>query len=73
MLDLAERRNNYKICQWDVRELVAQAQEAAPLPPETVPLAQRWQRCAELLEQQYSNDRASLVKRYPKAVHSSTH
>ncbi len=37
-LDLAERRNNYKICEWDVRELVAQAQEAVPLPPETVPL-----------------------------------
>ncbi|HEY2532614.1 MAG TPA: extensin family protein [Xanthobacteraceae bacterium] len=47
-LDLAERRNNYKICQWDVREPpVAQAQLApeqsearklAVLPPELVPL-----------------------------------
>ena len=37
-LDLAERRNNYRICEWDVRELVAKAQEAVPLPPETVPL-----------------------------------
>jgi hypothetical protein len=37
-LDLAERRNNYRICEWDVRELIAQAQGAAPLPLETVPL-----------------------------------
>ena len=29
-LDLAERRNNYKICQWDVREPVAQVQDIAP-------------------------------------------
>jgi hypothetical protein len=34
-LDLAERRNNYKLCEWDVREpspppAVAQAQAAAP-------------------------------------------
>jgi hypothetical protein len=37
-LDLAERRNNYKLCEWDVREpppppAVAQA-EAAALPAE---------------------------------------
>lgn len=47
-LDLAERHNNYKICQWDVREPpMAQAQPApeqseagkfAVLPPELVPL-----------------------------------
>ena len=37
-LDLAERRNNYRICEWDVRGRVAEAQEAVPLPPETVPL-----------------------------------
>jgi Extensin-like protein C-terminus len=37
-LDLAERHNNYRICEWDVRELIAQAPEAAPLPLETVPL-----------------------------------
>jgi hypothetical protein len=53
-LDLAERRNNYKICEWDVREPAAQAQaqdtqpraeaaapaeeQTAPLPPDTVPL-----------------------------------
>jgi hypothetical protein len=38
-------------------------------------LAQRWQRCAELLDHQYSysNDRISSVKRYPKAMHSATH
>jgi hypothetical protein len=34
-LDLAERRNNYKLCEWDVREpppppAVAQAEAAAP-------------------------------------------
>ncbi len=33
-LDLAERRNNYKVCEWDVREppppAVAQAEDAAP-------------------------------------------
>jgi len=37
-LDLAERRNNYKLCEWDVREPppppVAQAENAAP-PAET--------------------------------------
>jgi hypothetical protein len=38
-LDLAERRNNYKICEWDVREPpppppVAQAEDTAP-PAET--------------------------------------
>jgi hypothetical protein len=38
-------------------------------------LAQRWQRCAELLDHQYSysNDRISSRKRYPKAMHSATH
>jgi hypothetical protein len=35
-------------------------------------LAQRWQRCAELMEQQYSNDNISS-KRRPKAVYSSAH
>jgi hypothetical protein len=35
-LDLAERRNNYKVCEWDVREppppppAVAQAEDTAP-------------------------------------------
>jgi hypothetical protein len=29
-LDLAERRNNYKLCEWDVREPVAQAEDAGP-------------------------------------------
>ncbi|MGD0026432.1 MAG: extensin family protein, partial [Xanthobacteraceae bacterium] len=46
-LDLAERRGGYKLCEWDVREPIAQAQETAPpgdaqetapLPPDTVPL-----------------------------------
>ncbi len=49
-LDLAERRNNYKLCEWDVREPIApaapaeeeaaqgEAQETAPLPLGTVPL-----------------------------------
>ena len=36
-------------------------------------LAQRWQRCAELMEQQYSNDHISSVKRRPKAMYSSAH
>lgn len=34
-------------------------------------LAKRWQRCAELFDDQY--DRISSVKRNPKAIHSSTH
>lgn len=29
-LDLAERRNNYKVCEWDVREPVVQAKAAPP-------------------------------------------
>jgi len=33
-LDLAERRNGYKLCQWDVREPPPQA-EAAPTGEET--------------------------------------
>jgi len=38
-LDLEERRNNYKICQWDVREPVIAAAEAKPpIPPDEVPL-----------------------------------
>ena len=37
-IDLAERRNNYKLCEWDVREPVAQAQATAPIPPDEVPL-----------------------------------
>jgi hypothetical protein len=51
-LDLAERHNNYKICEWDVREPAVQAQnavrpaaavepegsETAPLPADQVPL-----------------------------------
>ncbi len=36
-------------------------------------LAQRWQRCAELFDEQYSDDRICSVKRYPKAMHSSAH
>jgi hypothetical protein len=31
-LDLAERRNNYKLCEWDVREPPAQAQDTVPPP-----------------------------------------
>ena len=47
-VDLAERRGGYKLCEWDVREPIAQAQDTAPrsdaqaapapLPPDTVPL-----------------------------------
>ena len=33
-------------------------------------LAQRWQRCAELVDRQYSNDHASSLKRHLKAVHT---
>jgi hypothetical protein len=33
-------------------------------------LAQRWQRCAELVYRQYSNDHASSQKRRRKAMHS---
>jgi hypothetical protein len=36
-------------------------------------LAQRWQRCAELLERQYSNDRVGLMKRRRKEMNSLTH
>jgi hypothetical protein len=31
-LDLAERRNNYKVCEWDVRVPVVQAKAAPPAP-----------------------------------------
>jgi hypothetical protein len=38
-LDLAERRNNYKICEWDVRVPIAQAEiTAGPIPLDAVPL-----------------------------------
>jgi hypothetical protein len=40
-LDLIERRNNYKMCQWDVREPAAPAQANAqitPIPIDEVPL-----------------------------------
>ena len=37
-------------------------------------LAQRWIRCAELIDQQDSNDQARRsLKRHLKAVYSSTH
>jgi hypothetical protein len=31
-LDLAERRGNYKTCEWDVREPISQAEKSDPLP-----------------------------------------
>jgi hypothetical protein len=31
-LDLAERRQGYRICQWDVREPSAEVAEVVPLP-----------------------------------------
>jgi hypothetical protein len=41
-LDLIERRNNFKMCQWDIREPVAPAEQAnarsAPIPIDEVPL-----------------------------------
>jgi hypothetical protein len=40
-LDLEERRNNYKICEWDVREPVVVAKATAavpPITPEEIPL-----------------------------------
>ena len=37
-LDLAQRHNDYKICEWDVLKPVAQARELAPLSPRSVPL-----------------------------------
>jgi Extensin-like protein C-terminus len=43
-IDLAERRGNYKTCEWDVREPVSQAEKSDPLPEsggsniETIPL-----------------------------------
>ena len=38
-LDLEERHNNYKICQWDVRApAVAAAEAKPPIPPDEVPL-----------------------------------
>ena len=37
-------------------------------------LAQRWLRCAELMDHQDSNDHGRRsVKRYPKVAYSSTH
>jgi len=36
-------------------------------------LAQRWQRCAELVDNQYSNDHARSPKRRPKAMYSYIH
>jgi hypothetical protein len=35
-LDLAERRNNYKLCEWDVRVPIAQAERAEPKPTRIV-------------------------------------
>ncbi len=35
-------------------------------------LAQRWQRCAELFDNLYSDDRINSMKRYPRAMHSAT-
>ena len=37
-IDLEPRRNNYKLCEWDVREPAAQAEAAAPIPADEVPL-----------------------------------
>ncbi len=37
-IDLEERRNNYKLCEWDVREPVIEAQAKAPIPLDQVPL-----------------------------------
>jgi hypothetical protein len=41
-VDLAQRRNNYKMCEWDILEPVAEAAaapaDAAPLPADDVPL-----------------------------------
>jgi hypothetical protein len=37
-IDLEERRNDYKLCEWDVREPVVEAQAKAPIPPDEVPL-----------------------------------
>ncbi len=36
-IDLAPRRNNYKVCEWDVREPIVQA-EGTPIPIDEVPL-----------------------------------
>jgi hypothetical protein len=36
-------------------------------------LAQRWQRCAELLEHQYSKDRTRSVKHHSRQMHNWTH
>jgi hypothetical protein len=37
-LDLEERRNNYKLCEWDVRGPVVEAKAGTPIPPDEVPL-----------------------------------
>lgn len=37
-LDLEERHNNYKICEWDVRAPVVEAKAGTPIPPDEVPL-----------------------------------
>jgi hypothetical protein len=37
-VDLAPRRNDYRLCEWEVREPVVQAQAIVPIPPEEVPL-----------------------------------
>jgi hypothetical protein len=39
-VDLAERRGGYKMCQWDVREPVRQAEKAVPPAEEAAPLAE---------------------------------
>jgi hypothetical protein len=36
-------------------------------------LAQRWQRCAELLEHQYLNDRTRSVKHHSRQMRNSRH
>lgn len=37
-LDLEERRNNYKLCEWDVREPIVEAKAGTPIPLDEVPL-----------------------------------
>jgi hypothetical protein len=37
-IDLEERRNNYKLCEWDVREPVVEAEAKTPIPIDEVPL-----------------------------------
>ena len=39
-VDLAERRSGYKMCEWDVREPVVQAEKAEPQANKTAPLSE---------------------------------